>query len=44
MEVPAAEADLAMEDLTAEMLHIPDWAKGLPLEVSGWIGGYYRKD
>lgn len=44
LEVDEDYADEAMEDLRSEMLVIPAWAEGLPLDVGGWIGDYYRKD
>lgn len=43
LEVFEEFAEDAMEDLREEMLVVPEWATGLPLDVSGWIGSYYRK-
>lgn len=49
--VTVHDETLALNDETAEMSQylkayslIPAWAKGCPIESSGWSGYYYRKD
>ena len=43
LEVPLSESEMAMSDLRAEMLVVPEWASGMPLACEGWTGDYYRK-
>jgi len=40
-EVPAYKADLKkFENLMAQ---VPSWAKGCPIEATGWVGKHYKK-
>lgn len=43
LEVPDAKVEIASEYLKDEMLIVPEWAKGLPLDVDMWISKRYRK-
>ncbi len=43
LEVSESETDMAYKDLREEMMVVPDWATGMPLDCDGWIGDYYRK-
>ena len=43
LEVSESETDAAMADLRSEMLVVPSWATGMPLDCDGWVGDYYRK-
>jgi len=45
-EVPEAEADYALEEMSRVMCHgdyIKDWTQGLPLEVEGCVSDRYVK-
>jgi len=43
LEVETDEVDEAQDQLRRAMLHVPDWAEGLPLNCELWTGRRYRK-